>query len=80
MAGLTPWRGLIHPNPPKREPKFCASLITKHELMYGEDIRDIVEDTFERGKLEIVRENVIQNETQSISRVNAGMTSVEYGS
>lgn len=75
MAGLTPWRGLVHPNPPKREPKFCASLITKHELMYGEDIRDIVEDTFERGKLEVMRDSVIRNETESISRVDAGSAS-----
>jgi hypothetical protein len=73
MAGLSPWRGCLHPNPPKREPKFCASLITKHELMYGEEIRDIVEDTFERGKLEIVKENVNSNQTQKISRSDAGI-------
>ena len=76
MAGLTPWRGLIPTNPPKREPKYRASLITKHELMYGEDVRDIVEDTFERGKLEVVRENGIRNETESISRIDAGTTSI----
>lgn len=73
MAGLTPWRGALHPNPPKRESKYCASLITKFELMYGEDIRDIVEDTFERGKLEVVKKNVQQNETNEISRLDAGI-------
>jgi hypothetical protein len=74
MAGLTPWRGALHPNPPKRESKFCASLITKFELMYGEDIRDIVEDTFERGKLEVVKNNVVRNETQEIDRSDAGIS------
>jgi len=43
--------------------------------MYGEEIRDIVEDTFERGKLEIVKENVNSNQTQKISRSDAGTVS-----
>jgi hypothetical protein len=78
MAGLSPWRGYLHPNPPKREPKFCASLITKFELMYGEEIRDIVENTFERGRLEIVKENIQLNENQKISRSDAGILIRKY--
>jgi len=72
MAGLAPWRGAIHPNPPKKEPKFLASLITKHELMYGEDIREVVEDTFEKRKMDLVKEAATRNEFNEISRQDAG--------
>src|SRR5579871_6575147 len=74
MAGLAPWRGLMHPNPPKKEPKYCASLITKHELMYGEQVRDVVEDTFEKGKMEIIKEAAAKNEVQPLSREDTGMS------
>lgn len=62
----------MHPNPPKKEPKFCASLITKHELMYGEHIRDVVEDTFERGKMEMIKDAAKKNEKEPLSREEAG--------
>lgn len=74
MAGLAPWRGVLHPNPQKKEPKYLASLITKHELMYGENIRDIVEDTFERGKMDMVKEAAVGNESIEISKKDAGMS------
>lgn len=74
MAGLAPWRGAMHPNPPKKEPKFCASLIAKHELMYGEEIRDIVEDIFEKGKMDMVKHAASQNELHTLSRRDAGFT------
>jgi hypothetical protein len=76
MAGLAPWRGAVHHNPPKKEPKFLASLITKHELMYGEDIREVVADTFEKGKMDLVKEAATRNEFNEISRQDAG-TSVQ---
>jgi hypothetical protein len=76
MAGLAPWRGAVHRNPPKKEPKFLASLITKHELMYGEDIRDVVVETFEKGKMDLVKEAATRNEFNEISRQDAG-TSVQ---
>jgi hypothetical protein len=72
MAGLAPWRDAVHDNPPKREPKYLASLITKHELMYGNDIRDVVEDTFETGKLVMVKEAAKRNDLLSIPRLDAG--------
>ena len=71
LAGLAPWRGALHPNPPKREPRYIASLITKHELMYGEDVRGIVEDVFERGKMDRVKTVVLQS--QQISKLDAGI-------
>ena len=64
----------MHPNPPKKEPKYCASLITKHELMYGEHVRDVVEDTFEKGKMEIIKEAAAKNEVQPLSREDTGMS------
>jgi len=72
MAGLAPWRGLLHPNPVKKEPKYVASLIAKHELMYGEHVRDVVEDTFEKGKMEMIKEAVTNNDDQPLSRQDAG--------
>jgi tRNA nucleotidyltransferase/poly(A) polymerase len=72
MAGLAPWRDIQHPNPPKKEPKFLASLITKHELMYGEEKRDVVEDTFEKGKLKIIRNGV--EKMEELSRLDAGIS------
>lgn len=72
MAGLAPWRDIQHPNPPKKEPKFLASLITKHELMYGEEKRDVVEDTFEKGKLKIISNGVERME--ELSRLDAGIS------
>jgi hypothetical protein len=78
MAGLAPWRGAVHPHPPKKEAKFLASLITKHELMYGEEIRDVVDDTFEKGKMDIVKEAAEKNELEDISRRDAGMSSCSF--
>jgi hypothetical protein len=75
MAGLAPWRGYRHPNPPKKEPKFCSSLITKHELMYGE-IRGVVEDVFEYNKMTLVKDAVEGNAVQDILREDAGITYV----
>jgi hypothetical protein len=72
MAGLAPWRGCMHPCPPKKEPKFCSSLITKHELMYGE-IRSVVEDIFEHNKMKLVKDAVQGNDVQLISREDSGM-------
>ena len=74
MAGLAPWRGAIHPNPPKKEPKFLASLIVKHELMYDEKKRDIVEDTFEKGKMEAIKKAASQNQSHEMSRYDTGMS------
>jgi len=74
MAGLAPWRGAVHPNPPKKEPKFLASLIVKHELMYDEKKRDVVADTFEKGKMEIIKEAATQNQLHEMSRYDAGMS------
>jgi hypothetical protein len=76
MAGLAPWRGCMHPNPPKKEPKFCSSLITKHELMYGE-IRNVVEDTFENNKMKLVKDAVEGNKVQVISREDSGMSFID---
>lgn len=73
MAGLAPWRGAVHPNPPKKESKFLASLIVKHELMYDEKKRDIVEDTFEKGKMDIIKQAAAQNQSHETSRYDAGM-------
>jgi hypothetical protein len=78
MAGLAPWRGVMHPNPPKKQPKFCASLITKHELMYGEDIRDVVEDTFEKRKMKTVKNGVQQNAVQPLSKQDAGIALISF--
>jgi hypothetical protein len=75
MAGLAPWRGYRHPNPPKKEPKFCSSLITKHELMYGE-IRGVVEDVFEYNKMKLVKDAVHGNVVQAISREDTGIENV----
>src|SRR5271169_6609990 len=72
MAGLAPWRGVVHPHPPKKDSKFLASLITKHELMYGEQIRDVVEDTFEKGKMDIIKEASEKNGSDEMSRQDAG--------
>ena len=74
MAGLAPWRGAVHPNPPKKEPKFLASLIVRHELMYDEKKRDIVEDTFEKGKMEVIKEAAAQNQLHEMSRYDAGLS------
>ena len=74
IAGLAPWRGAIYPNPLKKEPKYCASLITKHELMYGEEIRDIIEDIFERGKMDIVKKMAEQNILATITKQEAGIS------
>jgi hypothetical protein len=72
IAGLAPWRGVLHPNPPKREPRYIASLITKHELTYGDDVRGIIEDVFERGKMDRVKTVVHQNE--QLLKSDAGTT------
>ena len=74
MAGLAPWRGAIHPNPPKKESKFLTSLIVKHELMYDEKKRDIVEDTFEKGKMHIIKEAATHNQLHEMSRYDSGMS------
>jgi hypothetical protein len=71
MAGLAPWRGCMHPCPPKKEPKLCSSLIAKHELMYGE-IRNVVEDIFEHNKMKLVKDAVQGNDVQLISREDSG--------
>jgi len=76
LAGLAPWRGVVHPNPPKKEPKFLSSLIVKHELMYGDDVRNIVEDIFEKGKMDLIKEASEQNTLQAISRKEAGRISL----
>jgi hypothetical protein len=78
MAGLAPWRGIMHSHPPKKQPKFCASLITKHELMYGEDIRDVVEDTFEKRKMETVKNGVQRNAIQQLSKQDAGIALLSF--
>src|SRR5271154_4688800 len=72
LAGLAPWRGAKHDDPPKREPKFLSSLITKHELMYGEDIRNIVEDIFETGKMSKLYVAASANAGQQLKRQEAG--------
>ena len=73
LAGLAPWRNVRHPNPPRKEPKFLSSLIVKHELMYGEDIRSIVEDIFEKSKIDMLKEAAELNANQAISRREAGI-------
>jgi len=72
LAGLAPWRGAVHANPLKKEPRYIASLITKHELTYGEDIRVIVEDIFEKAKMDRIRDVVHRNQSQELSRLDAG--------
>lgn len=74
IVALSPWRGAKHPNPPKKEHKSVASLIAKHELMYPEKIRDVVEDVFEKDKVQMVRDASAQNELQPLSRRDSGMT------
>jgi len=76
LAGLTPWRGVLHPNPPKKEPKFLSSLIVKHELMYGEEIRNVVVDIFEKGKMDLVKDAAERNILQTISRNEVGIFSL----
>ena len=75
LAGLAPWRGAKHENPPKREPKYLSSLITKHELTYGEDIRNIVEDIFETGKMNRLDDVTSANQFQRLDRHDAGISS-----
>jgi hypothetical protein len=72
LAGLAPWRGAKHDDPPKREPKFLSSLITKHELMYGEDVRNVVEDIFETGKMSKLCVVASTNAGQQLKRHEAG--------
>ena len=72
LAGLAPWRGAKHDDPPKREPKFLSSLITKHELMYGEDIRNVVEDIFEMGKMSKLYVVASENAAEQLKRHEAG--------
>src|SRR5277367_21733 len=72
LAGLAPWRGVKHENPPKREPKFLSSLITKHELMYGEDIRNVVEDIFETEKMSKLHLVACANQSVRLDRRDAG--------
>ena len=62
----------MHANPLKKEPRYIASLITKHELTYGEDIRVIVEDIFEKAKMDRIRDVVHRNQSQELSRLDAG--------
>jgi hypothetical protein len=76
IAGLAPWRGFVHPNPPRKEPRFLSSLITKHELMCGEDIRNVIEDMFEKGKLDMAKEVVENHQLNPISRTNAGVSNL----
>jgi len=40
-------------------------------LMYGEDIRDVVEDTFEKRKMETVKNAVQRNAIQQLSKPDA---------
>ena len=49
-------------------------MIVKHELMYDEKKRDIVEDTFEKGKMEVIKEAAAQNQLHEMSRHDAGMS------
>ena len=72
LAGLAPWREVKHENPPKGEPKFLSSLITKHELMYGEDVRNVVEDIFETEKMSKLHVVTCANQSQRLSRRDAG--------
>src|SRR5271170_1695722 len=72
LAGLAPWRGAKHEGPPKREPKFLSSLITKHELMYGEDIRNVVEDIFETEKMSKLHLVTCANQSVRLDRRDAG--------
>jgi len=78
LAGLAPWRGVKHENPPKREPKFLSSLITKHELMYGDDVRNIVEDIFETDKMSQIDVAATENQRQQLNRRDAGIPPNEY--
>jgi len=72
LAGLAPWRGAVHASPPKREPRYVASLITKHELTFGEDIRGIIEEIFEKGKMDRIKYAVHRNQFQELSKLDAG--------
>ena len=72
LAGLAPWRGVVHANPPKKEPRYVASLITKHELTCGEDTRGIIEDIFEKGKMDRIKDVVHRNQSQELSKLDAG--------
>ena len=42
--------------------------------MYGEDIRNLVEDISEKGKMGIVRKTAMQNQLHEMSKYDAGMT------
>jgi len=73
IAGLAPWRGVKHEKPPKREPEYLSSLITKHELMYGDDVRNVVEDIFETKKMDKLDAAASENQIQRLSRHDAGI-------
>lgn len=73
IAGLAPWRGVKHERPPKREPQYLSSLITKHELMYGDDVRNIIEDIFETTKMSKLDAAATENQRERLNRHYAGI-------